>query len=140
MPKVCPYMHNRSTNTALHTFVDEILFNMNNRLLTGVCQLDIRKDFDSLNHEILLHKLEKYGVLDVSLSWFQSYLSSRSQIVKVNGKISNVCTVNIGIPQGTILGPILFVIYVNDFDNFKNFTCIRYADDSSLSSTGLFSQ
>ena len=100
-------MHNRSTNTAFHTFVDEILFNMNNRLLTGVCQLDIRKGFDSVNHEILLHKLEKYGVLDVSLSWFQSYLSSRSQIVKVNGKISN-----------------------------KNFTCIRYADDSSLSSHG----
>ena len=130
------YMHNRFTNTALHTFVDEILFNMNNRLLTGVCQLDIRKGFDSVNHEILLHKLEKYGVLNVSLSWFQSYLSSRSQIVKVNGKISNVCTVNIGVTQGTILGPILFVIYVNDFDNFKDFTCIRYADDSFLSSTG----
>ena len=63
-------------------------------------------------------------------------MSSRSQIVKVNGQISNVCTVNIGVPQGTILGPILFVIYVNDFDNFKDFTCISYADDSSLSSTG----
>ena len=59
------YMHNRSTNTALHTFVDEVLFNMNNRLLTEVCQLHIRKEFDSVNQEILLHKLKKYGIIHI---------------------------------------------------------------------------
>ena len=88
-----------------------------------------------LNKINLLSKNQFAYICTIALP-IQLLLSSRSQIVKVNGKISNVCTVNIGIPQGTILGPIFFVIYVNDFDNFKNFTCIRYADDSSLSSTG----
>jgi hypothetical protein len=127
------YRKSQSTVNALHTLVDSTMSNINNGMLTGIVQLDLTKGFDLVNHEILLFKLNKYGVVNNCLSWFESYLSDRQQLVHFNGSNSSICNLSIGVPQGTILGPTLFVLYINDFSNsIGPLICIRYADDTSL--------
>ena len=106
------YITQHSTQTSLHRLIDDILENMNNREITGLCLLDIRKCFDTINHNVLLRKLHKYGIRNCELKWFESYLSNINQIVCYEGKTSNTQTVTIGVPQGTVLGPILFLLYV----------------------------
>jgi exonuclease III len=124
------YLKNRSTHLCLHRLLDDILENINNKEITAMCFIDIRKCFDTINQEILLHKLSKYGVLNSELKWFHSYLDQRSQVVTHNGMISEKRAVNIGVPQGTILGPILFLLYVNDLSNVVNNAQINiFADD-----------
>ena len=130
-------MKSQSTVNALHTVIDTVLCNINDSKLTGIVQLDLRKGFDTLNHKILLFKLFKYGVIDNCLSWFKSYLNNRRQIVKCNDISSKSCVLTIGVPHGTILGPTLFILYVNDFSkNIDPVLSIRYADDTSLMAWG----
>ena len=96
--------------------------------------LDFSKAFDCVDHTILLHKLEVYGVRGVALLWFQSYLSNRMQYVSINGNNSEYKSVESGVPQGSILGPLLFLIYINDFPKSSNFFKFNlFADDSTLS-------
>ena len=131
------YVKYQSTVNALHTVVDIALNNINNSMLTGIVQLDLRKGFDTINHKILLYKLQKYGINSNCLSWFQSYLNHRKQIVKCNNKLPVPCNLTIGVPQGTILGPTLFILYINDFSTFVDpVICLRYADDTSLVACG----
>ena len=86
---------------------------------------------------LLLYKLQKYGINSNCLSWFQSYLNNRKQIVKCNNTLSVPCNLTIGVPQGTILGPTLFILYINDFSTFVDpVICLRYADDTSLVAWG----
>ena len=95
--------------------------------------LDFRKAFDVVDHQILLNKLEKYGIRGLPKQWISSYLSNRKQYVAINGVESSLQPVTHGVPQGSILGPLLFNIFINDLpscNNFFNFTL--YADDSTL--------
>ena len=92
--------------------------------------IDLQKAFDTVNHEILLSKMESMGV--ASVSWFKSYLSQREQCVEVNGKRSDFLEVTCGIPQGSILGPQLFLLYINDLSASIDCNLSLYADDSAL--------
>ena len=93
----------------------------------------IFKDFDTVNHGILLKKLEHYGIRDNMLDWFQSYLSYRKQYVDINGKSSDLLDITCGVPQGSVLGPLLFLIYINDLPNIsKILNFYLFADDTNI--------
>jgi hypothetical protein len=127
------YLKKHSTTTSLHRLIDDILENVNEKEKTGLCFLDIRKCFDTIDHNILIYKLNKYGIQGTALSWFKSYLTNRSQVVTINNTVSSTKPINIGVPQGTILGPILFLIFVNDISNHVLNSSINiYADDVVL--------
>ena len=99
--------------------------------------LDLKKAFDTIDHQILLWKLERYGIRGNCLKWFQSYLANRYQKAEINGHLSNWRKVNCGVPQGSILGPLLFIIYINDLpDCCKHTDIILFADDTTISSIG----
>ena len=124
------YLKFHSTQTCLHRLIDDILENINESEISAMCFLDIRKCFDTINHKLLLFKLEKYGIRGNELKWFASYLSDRTQVVVNNGSISNKSSLNIGVPQGTILGPILFLMFVNDLSNVVSKCSVNvFADD-----------
>ena len=103
-----------STETILLDSTNEWLENMDKGLMNGVLFLDLKKAFDTVNHEILLHKLELYGVRRRSQEWFRSYFSNRKQVCAVNGKLSDEKEIHCGVPQGSNLGPFLFLLYIND--------------------------
>ena len=99
--------------------------------------LDFSKAFDTVNHEILFTKLEHYGVRDKSLELFKSYLSCRQQFVEYNGISSSKRTIVCGVPQGSILGPLLFLVYINDLAHASSkIFSILFADDSNLFLSG----
>ena len=100
----------------------------------GVVFVDLKKAFDTVDHHILLQKLALYGIQDNELEWFKSYLSNRSQFTRVNGIDSELENINIAVPQDSCLGPLLFLIYINELPKFvKNASVYMFADDISLS-------
>ena len=90
-------------------------------ILSLECSYDLKKAFDTVNHKILLKKLYAYGIRGSILKWLDSYLSDRLQYVYYNGSESNSDSITCGVPQGSILGPLLFIIYMNDIFNVSNF-------------------
>ena len=122
-----------STELAATNLYDTLLKTLDRKDITCAIFLDLAKAFDSVNHKILLQKLEKYGVRGLPLKLIESYLSNRWQYVKINGKSSELNCLNVGIPQGSILGPLLFLIYINDLPNASNFFVKLFADDTFLS-------
>ena len=126
-----------STVTALIQMCDEWLENMDNGKLNGVVFIDIKKAFDSINHRILLNKMnEQFGIFGVELKWFESYLTNREQQCNVNEELSSNKIITCGVPQGSILGPLLFLLYINDLpDCLKSTNPCMYADDTQIFSS-----
>ena len=122
-----------STNHAILSIVEDIHENLAcNNFVCGVF-IDLEKAFDTVNHEILLQKLNFYGIRGTSNLWFKSYLENRKQRVKYKSTFSENLSVTCGVPQGSILGPLLFLIYINDMNQaIKNSTTFHFADDTYL--------
>ena len=122
-----------STHHALITLVDKITKSIDSGDIVIGVFLDLKKAFDTVNHKILLKKLYHYGIRGNLNKWFESYLADRSQYVLFNGKTSDTRNVNCGVPQGSILGPLLFILYINDFSNVSDILFyVLFADDTNV--------
>ena len=123
-----------STALALSKSTNQWLMNINNGKLNSVIFLDIKKAFDTVDHKILLMKLSCYGIKDNSLKLSESYLKDRIQCCSVNGHLSSLKLIECGVPHGSIVGPLLFLIYMNDLPHFlPNVDITMFADDTSFS-------
>ena len=137
MEKQFGFRKDHSTYMALMLLVDNLIKSLENgEYVLGVF-LDFSKAFDTVDHAILLSKLYHYGIRGPALTWFQSYLSGRQQFVTYNGVQSSMKVVKCGVPQGSILGPILFLVYINDLANIcRNTLPFLFADDTNLFISG----
>ena len=127
------FRKDHSTYMPLLILVDEIINALDSGEIAVGVFLDFSKAFDTVNHKVLLSKLHHYGIRDKAYSWLKSYLSNRSQFVSYNGHKSSEKNITCGVPQGSILGPLLFLIYINDLSNICKFTSpFLFADDTNL--------
>ena len=129
------FIKHSSTNDAVVDAYNEFLVNLNKKQVTCAMFLDLSKAFDCLNHNILLKKLEKYGIRGLPLKLFQSYLSNRQQFTIVNGVPSDMMKITCGVPQGSTLGPLLFIIYTNDLPQATKLQVRLFADDTNLTAS-----
>ena len=127
------FRSNHSTNHALISLTEKIREALDNGQYACGIFIDLQKAFDTVNHDILISKLSHYGIRGNANKWFRSYLNKRQQFVSINGFPSTMKTMEYGVPQGSVLGPLLFLIYINDLNNAIKF-CLthHFADDTNL--------
>ena len=127
------FRKNHSTIHALISLTEHIRDSLDqNKIACGIF-IDLQKAFDTVDHNILLDKLAYYGIRGVANDWFRSYLSNRQQYVSINGHDSNMVVMKYGVPQGSVLGPLLFLIYNDDLHKSINYCSVRhFADDTNL--------
>ena len=126
------FRSNHSTDTCLSYLHDKILTGFDKGLMTGMIAIDLQKAFDTIDHNILIRKMKIIGFSNNTIKWFQSYLSDRIFYVSVDNYLSDPGKINCGVPQGSILGPLLFLIYINDMSQSVNSELYLYADDSCI--------
>ena len=133
-----------STTTCLTEITDYLLDNMNSGQITGTIFYDLRKAFDVILHKIILDKLFFYGMSNKVYEWFKSYLIGRQHCVSIDNHCSEYLTVKSGVPQGSILGPLIFFLYINDINNLtfhNNSKVSLYADDTVIfNNSNVFSE
>ena len=126
-----------STTTSLLKNTNKWYINMDNGLLNGIIFLDLKKAFECVDQDILIKKLSYFGCKGTTLNWFKSYLTNRKQMCKVNQVTSQLRIIRCGVPQGSNLGPILFLIYINDLPNcLRTTTASLFADDTNMTAGG----
>ena len=127
------FRKNYSTSHVLIHLINRISSAIDPRETTVGVFLDLSKAFDTLDHQILFTKLEHYGIRDVALQWIKSYFSRRQQFVQINQTCSSMQTVKCGVPQGSILGLLFFILYINDLPKASKLTGrLLFPDDKSI--------
>jgi hypothetical protein len=127
------YRARRSTKAAATLLTDDIRRSVDKGLLVGAVFIDLTKAFDSISHSILLNKLPAYGIVGNELLWMTDYLFERTQIVELQGVNSKETSLFTGVPQGSILGPLLFILFLNDLDEaLQHSKILKYADDTVI--------
>ena len=130
---LCGFMKGYNTQQALVRFLEKCKSVLHNKGFAGAILMDLSKAFDCLNHELLIAKLNAYGFNWTALKHIHSYLTKRQQRVKINGSFSTMKCSSLGVPQGSVLGPLLFNIYINDFFYLvKDTEICNYADDTTI--------
>ena len=122
-----------STVTSLLNSTDKWRLNIDKGQINGVVFVDLKKAFDTVDHAILITKMRRYGLNDLAIRFYRSYLENRSQSCLVNGHLSHKLPIKCGVAQGSILRPLLFLIFINDLPNFFNSGAVAmYADDTTV--------
>ena len=126
------FLRGHSCCTALLKMVDDWRLALDSKKITGSIAIDLSKAFDSMCHNLLLAKLRAYGLNDDAIAFLQSYLTDRQQRVKFHGRFSEWCPVKCGVPQGSLLGPLLFNIFLNDLSFAGQISSLHlYADETT---------
>ena len=127
------FRQQHSTSHALINIIENIRKALDDGNIGCGVFADLQKAFDTVDHQVLLEKLSHYGIRGVSNDWFKSYLPNRNQYVSINGFDSGITTINYGVPQGSVLGPLLFLSYINDLNQaIKFFKVYHFPDDTNV--------